>query len=73
MAIRRGKLLEKGVLKELEKDLGVIETTGLILVSPIIGVSPDGICKDFALKCITNIKLNAAQSSMMLHMHAAKK
>ncbi|CAH0715416.1 unnamed protein product, partial [Brenthis ino] len=86
LAIRRGKLLEKEVLKELEKDLGVIETTGLILVSPIIGVSPDGICKDFVIeikcplyeKSLKNyIKNNKVQdkykAQMMLQMHAAKK
>ncbi|XP_047031864.1 uncharacterized protein LOC124638799 [Helicoverpa zea] len=85
-AIKRGKTLEKEVLKELEQELGAIQHTGLILISPIIGVSPDGICKDFVIeiKCSISDKTMKSyvrdgelyekyKAQIMLQMHAAKK
>lgn len=85
-AIKRGKTLEKEVLKELEKEFGAIQQTGLILISPIIGVSPDGICKDFVIeiKCPISDKTMTSyvrdgelyekcKAQIMIQMHAAKK
>ncbi|XP_050560327.1 uncharacterized protein LOC118268450 [Spodoptera frugiperda] len=85
-AIRRGKVLEKEVVKELEKEFGAIQHTGLILISPIIGVSPDGICSDFVIEIKCPISENTIKNyvrdgilgekykaQIMVQMHAAKK
>ncbi|XP_063384865.1 uncharacterized protein LOC134670972 [Cydia fagiglandana] len=50
-AIKRGKKLENEVLRVIEKDLKVaIHKSGFVLVTPLIGASPDGISKDFIVE-----------------------
>uniref|UniRef100_A0A2H1VS56 SFRICE_025182 n=1 Tax=Spodoptera frugiperda TaxID=7108 RepID=A0A2H1VS56_SPOFR len=85
-AIKRGKMLEKEVVKELEKEIRAIQHTGLIFISPIIGVSPDGICSDFVIEVKCPISENTIKkyvrdgvlcekykAQIMVQMHAAKK
>lgn len=50
-AIKRGKLLEKEVLKAIETDLKIkLHPCGFKLITPIIGASPDGVCDNFTLE-----------------------
>lgn len=86
-AIKRGKVLEKKVLQILEKDVNTkIKSTGLILISPVIGVSPDGLCDNFVVevKCPISEKTmknyikdgelqEKFKAQIMIQMHAAKK
>ncbi|KAL0839251.1 hypothetical protein ABMA28_016013 [Loxostege sticticalis] len=84
----RGKRLEKLVKKEVEVDLGVeIKNCGFMLVSGIIGASPDGItdtyvveikcpCKESTLKNYINNNyeiMDKYKAQIMLQMHATKK
>lgn len=46
-AIKRGKILEKKVINEIEKEHNVkINKCGFKLITPLIGASPDGICHE---------------------------
>jgi hypothetical protein len=58
-AIKRGKNLEKLVIKEIEKSINSeIDTCGFALINSIIGASPDGVSDDFVIevKCPMSVK-----------------
>ena len=83
-AIKRGKRLEKEVIEVLQHDLDTtFDKTGLILISPILGASPDGICNDYVIeiKCPISEKTfktyvsdnqvtKKFKAQIMLQMHA---
>lgn len=61
-AMKRGRELEPEVLRQLERHVGIIEQSGIILDGdfPVLGASPDGITTDglaiVEVKCPTNEK-----------------
>ncbi|XP_063390036.1 uncharacterized protein LOC134675637 [Cydia fagiglandana] len=58
-AMKRGKQLEKPVVREIEKKLGVkIEECGFYLINLFCGASPDGIANNFIIeiKCPTTVE-----------------
>lgn len=86
-AIKRGKMLEKVVLEKLEQELDVkMGNTGIILISPIIGVSPDAVTEEYVveIKCPVSVKTmknyvkndklhDKFKAQIMMQMHATKK
>ncbi|XP_048484644.1 uncharacterized protein LOC125490211 [Plutella xylostella] len=87
-AIQRGKRLEKMVIQQLMTEMNVvIENCGLMLITPIIGASPDGLTEEFVIeiKCpfkertiknyITenNLVKDKFKSQIMLQMHATQR
>ncbi|XP_073941199.1 uncharacterized protein isoform X1 [Choristoneura fumiferana] len=72
-AIKRGKVLEKPVIEEIEKKLHIkVESSGFILINSLMGASPDGVTKDYVIEIKCPITAKTFQSYVTNNEISAK-